>query len=120
MPDVASRKSSAIQTPCSGEHGITCSLNARLDSQDASCCLASYSSGRSLESIVPPDTGEDTLHLLKQMLQMNTMLRLTAAQALEHPFLNDCPVLQTTSSTKDGSVDKPLTEVFDKSAVDFR
>lgn len=75
-------------------------------------------SGRSLESLVPPNVDKEALHLLKELLVMNTKLRPTATRALDHDFLSDCPVLPTAAdSNGDGSADEFVAGL---GAIDFR
>ncbi|CBJ29861.1 Dihydrolipoamide S-acetyltransferase [Ectocarpus siliculosus] len=76
--------------------------------------------GRSLRSLVPPDVGEEAFDLLKKLLDMNTQLRLTVAEALGHAFLEDfARLLGATVSSKHASAVEKSIGNLGESAVDF-
>lgn len=75
--------------------------------------------GRTLESLVPFDIDKEALHLLKLLLDMNTSHRLTASQALEHPFLRGCPKLPTAGASAVHGADASIGQVREQTP-DFR
>ncbi len=75
--------------------------------------------GRLLESLVPPGVDKEALHLLGLLLDMNTSQRLTASQALEHPFLGSCPELPTAGASAVRDADASIGQVGEHTP-DFR
>lgn len=77
--------------------------------------------GRPLDSLVPSNKNEDDFQLLLGMLELNTRLRLTATQALDHAFLDIVPAIPiTTASPKNGAAAKTRIGATDDSTNDFR
>lgn len=70
-------------------------------------------SGEPLQRLVPSGVGARAIDLLRNTLDMNIDVRLTAEQALEHDFFSDCPMLPSGYVTNDG----PSTA---SGEVDFR
>lgn len=58
------------------------------------------------------------------MLDLKTHLKLTSTQALDHGFLDDCPIIPTTTASSTITVDSPGVDasigLVDESAIDFR
>lgn len=80
--------------------------------------------GRPVEALLPPDVDEGAVDLLTKMLDLKTHLRLTSTQALNHGFLDDCPILPATAASSTITVGSPGVDasigLVDETAVDFR
>lgn len=77
--------------------------------------------GRPLDSLIPSNKNEDAFQLLLGMLELNTQLRLTATQALDHAFLDIVPAIPvTTDSPKNGASAENRIGPTGERANDFR
>lgn len=77
--------------------------------------------GRPLDSLVPTNKDDDAFPLLLGILELNTQLRLTATQALDHAFLDIVPAIPTTpASPESGTAAKTRTGATGESADNFR
>ncbi|XP_070320459.1 mitogen-activated protein kinase 15 isoform X3 [Odocoileus virginianus] len=74
---------------------------------------------QTLDALLPPDTPPDALDLLSRLLVFAPHKRLSAAQALQHPYVQrfHCPAGEWTLG---GAVQLPVQEGAQLSAADYR
>ncbi|XP_077022706.1 mitogen-activated protein kinase 15 isoform X2 [Tamandua tetradactyla] len=74
---------------------------------------------QTLDALLPPDTPPEALDLLRQLLVFAPDKRLTAAQALQHPYVQrfHCPA---SEPTLEADVQLPMYEGVQLSAPEYR
>ncbi|XP_036777629.2 mitogen-activated protein kinase 15 isoform X3 [Manis pentadactyla] len=82
-------------------------------------CLGSHRPRQTLDALLPPDTPPEALDLLGRLLVFAPDKRLSAAQALQHPYVQrfHCPALEWTLEV---DVRLPVQEGAQLSAHEYR